>query len=503
MVLNKKHNAGQAAFLKILGSLVARLASFVREIIVAALFGTSYISDVIQLLEGVFVAAFGSIGTVIVVPFMAAYTERENKKEDLLLFAQQIFTILFLLGLLLTTLVCLFPIVFLKFAAIGFKGQTLNYALYSTRVMAPLIFSLLLIGFFKGLFFIQKDFFLASFYETFISLITLGLLALNKTGEFFPWNKTFAYLGALLFLWLYFYAKERKFLKLTFYKIKAVLQELWPASSPLLLSFVFTFFSIIVDKSLASLLGPGALSAQGYSMRIYNLPFSIWAMQISEAAFPFLVEYFQTDFQKAKAFYEANLEKIIFISLPASVGLFILANPIVKLVYERGAFTSVDTLLVGKTLAAYALYILFFSLNTFVLNLFYARKFTKISAFPAAAELTLILLLKWFMAFKLNFGIAGLGFAAGLGQLGIFLGLGFYYIKKFKEYPEKSFVFEILKISLASFAMGGLATLLNKNNYSLLLIVVFSACFYGLMLLLLKEKLTRNYFSKVLAKIKK
>jgi putative peptidoglycan lipid II flippase len=501
MELHKKHNSGQATFLKIFGSLTSRIVSFVREIIVAALFGTTYISDVIQLIEGIFVAIFGSVGNSIIIPFMSSYSEKETKKEATALFLQQVFTIYFFLGLFFTTIICLFPSVFLKLAAAGFKGQTLAYAVYSTRIMSTMIFSFVLIVFFKGLFFIQKDFLLSSFYETFISLTTIGLLYLNKNSEFLPINKASSYLVPVIILWTYFYIKERKFLKLTFYKIKDAIKELWLPSRPLLLSSIFFFFGTIIDKSLASSIGPGAVSAQGYAMRIYNLPITIWATQIAEVSLPFLVEYFQINLQTAKIFVEENLEKIIFITLPASVGLYVLASPIVKIIYERGAFTPADTLLVGKTLASYSLFVLFFSFNIFLTNMFYARKFTKISLLYVFL-LPVSISLKWFLAFKLNLGVVGLGLAAGIIEVISTIYLFSYYSYKYKEPCRIKFIFDFLKIAAASSLMGLVATFLNKNNYGLLSAILFSAFSYGMTLLILKENVALKYFAKILEKIK-
>jgi putative peptidoglycan lipid II flippase len=501
MELNRKHNSEQAIFLKIAGSISSRIISFVKEMVVAALFGTTYVSDVVQLLEGTFVSVFGSIGSSIAVPFMYAYTERENKKEDIYLFLNQVFTICFFIGLLFATFIGIFPNIFLKIAAAGFNGDTLKYAIYSTRIMSSLVLSLVLIAFLKSLFFVQKDFILSSFYELFISLTTIIFLLINKNINFFPIIKASSYLGAVAILWIYFLIKERKALKFTFYKIKDVALELWPQTRPLFLSNIVLFISVIIDKNFASLIGTGAVSAQSYALKIYTLPHSIWAMQIIEASYPFMVEYYQTNIEKAKIFFEENLEKILFIIVPATVGLFVLSTPIVKLIYERGAFTHSDTILVGKTLASYCIYMLFFSLNQYIVNVFYARKYTKISYYTSAAQLTINIFLKWLFVFKLKMGLVGLGISSGLGEIVVFTCLAIYYVRLFKEKPEKNLSIDITKTIMASALMGTIAAILNKNNINLILTILLSALSYGIIILIIKENIAHQYLIKITEKV--
>ncbi|MFW6162663.1 MAG: murein biosynthesis integral membrane protein MurJ, partial [Planctomycetota bacterium] len=101
----------------------------------------------------------------------------------------------------------------------------------------------------------------------------------------------------------------------------------------------------IVDRALASwFCFPGAISALYAAHRLLQLPHGVVGLAVGRAAFPSLVE--QASSREEAGFSRAvagALRLNVFLTLPAMVGLVVLSRPIVRLMYERGAFTAEHT----------------------------------------------------------------------------------------------------------------------------------------------------------------
>ena len=97
--------------------------------------------------------------------------------------------------------------------------------------------------------------------------------------------------------------------------------------------------NFLVETSLASLLGTGAVSALNYAWRVMLLPQGVVAQSVATAAFPtFADQYSRGQFPQLRSSLAATVRSILFIAIPAAIGLLVLREPIIQLLFERGQF---------------------------------------------------------------------------------------------------------------------------------------------------------------------
>jgi len=180
-----------------------------------------------------------------------------------------------------------------------------------------------------------------------------------------------------------------------------------------------------------------------------------------------------------------SLEFCLLISLPSAVGLYILANPIINILFERGEFLSIDTFYTSKVLSIFALGLPAYILIKVLVTCYFAREDTKsplyISIVSVAANIILSILLIQSMR---EMGIAAAtAISAWINALLLYIFLSFRNNLKL----DSQLINNSLKIIIASGVMGYVCYYLNKilllnvNDISILskiglLILILTFC---------------------------
>ena len=133
-------------------------------------------------------------------------------------------------------------------------------------------------------------------------------------------------------------------------------REVGRLMAPRVLGTAITQLNFVVNNSLASTMGEGAVSAINYAWLLMLLPQGIFAQAVGIAAFPtFAGQAARGERAEMRSTLTATLRAVFFLSLPATVGLVVLARPLVGLLFERGAFEATSTEAVAWALGFYAL----------------------------------------------------------------------------------------------------------------------------------------------------
>ena len=134
----------------------------------------------------------------------------------------------------------------------------------------------------------------------------------------------------------------------------------------------------------------GGVEKLFYAFVIFQLPYGVFVVAIATALVPDLSERFaRRDPDGYRENLSLGLRTTAFVAVPASVGLAVLAEPIVGLLYERGNFTGEDTTEVAALLAAYSVGLLGYAASFVLVRSFYSRQSTKV---PAALNVGLLVL---------------------------------------------------------------------------------------------------------------
>ena len=181
--------------------------------------------------------------------------------------------------------------------------------------------------------------------------------------------------------------------------------------------------SLIYVNILASLQGESAVAALNNAFILMLLPLGVFAMSLGEAALPELAERWA---RRERGIFAARLtgvtRHVLFLNIPASVGLFILAGPIVAVLFQRGAFDARATELTASALQFYAIGLAGHAAVEVLVRGFFAMHDTRTPVLIGVASLALHMVLSWLLAQWL--GQAGIALGVSIGVLVEALWLG-------------------------------------------------------------------------------
>jgi putative peptidoglycan lipid II flippase len=159
----------------------------------------------------------------------------------------------------------------------------------------------------------------------------------------------------------------------------------------------------------------GAYADLTYAFTIFSLPYGIFVVSIATALMPELSEkHSRKDNEGYRETFSFGLRIMLFAVVPSTVGMVVLARPIVGLLYQRGEFEASDTRAVAVLLVAYSVGLLGYSAYFFLVRAFYSRQNTKT---PALLNVGIL-----FVYAALAYGLSSL-----LGAVGVVLALSIAY----------------------------------------------------------------------------
>lgn len=209
-----------------------------------------------------------------------------------------------------------------------------------------------------------------------------------------------------------------------------------------------------------------------------------------------------------KETFSSSLTMVLLLTIPASLGLFILSEPIIRLIFERGAFTPSDTLATAQALSLYSIGLFAYSSNKVLVPVYYALEKTK---YPVIASFIAICTNIVFINFTIDYlQHRAIALSMSCTMLINFTFLTVILYRKLNGFALKVLLTGVLKISIASFVMSlflilfrhYLASWLSGSFFetlaSLFFIIFVAVVLYGFTIHLLKLP----EFSDVVKKIK-
>ena len=190
---------------------------------------------------------------------------------------------------------------------------------------------------------------------------------------------------------------------------------------PMLLGLTATQLNTLLDDVIALCfmtekgypLSYGAPSYLYYAQRLYQLPLGVLGISLATAIFPVMsLDAAKKDFNALIKTISRGTGCALFVAIPATAGIFLVARPLISALFEHGSFTSADTSVVAWTLSFYALGLSGYFLQQIMTRALYSLQDSKTPALSAIvavlANLTLNLTLIWFL------GTGGLAAATAL-----------------------------------------------------------------------------------------
>jgi len=214
--------------------------------------------------------------------------------------------------------------------------------------------------------------------------------------------------------------------------------------------------NVVVNTILATSQEEGAISWLGYAFRLMYLPIGLFGVSIATAALSDVSRHAAADDLAAmRKTVSSALRLMLMLNVPAMVGLIVLADPIVALLYQRGEFTSHDTRATAAALMFYAPGLLGYSAVKIASPAFYSLRDTRtpviVSVASVAANLVLNLSLVNILGFE--------GLALGTAVSALFNGGVLFWLlrRRLDGIDGRRLFIAFAKIIAASVVMGGVA----------------------------------------------
>jgi putative peptidoglycan lipid II flippase len=189
---------------------------------------------------------------------------------------------------------------------------------------------------------------------------------------------------------------------------------------PAALGMAVVQVNVLVDRLLAAWIGAWAPAALFYSERLIYLPLGVFATALGTVLLPVFSEHAAArDHAKMREAVRHGLGNLLFIMIPASAGLFVLARPIVTAIFASGRFDGSSTDLTAVALQFYAPGLLVFSLVKVFVPAFYASHDTRTPVLVGiwAVALNFILNVTFVLTWPLHLKHAGLALGTVLASL--------------------------------------------------------------------------------------
>ena len=214
-----------------------------------------------------------------------------------------------------------------------------------------------------------------------------------------------------------------------------------------------TQLNVFVNTLLATSQGTGAVSWLNYAFRLIYLPIGLFGVSIATAVLPTVSRHVvDRNLPASRATVAGGLSLMMMLNIPATVGLMVLAVPIVRVIFERGAFTGADTLATSVAVRFYAVGLIAYSVVRIASPAFYALGKSRVpvivSMYTVVVNATLNILLVRTM------GYAGLALGTSLAAIFNAAVLLVLLHRNLRGLDERRMLGSLIRIAAASAAMG-------------------------------------------------
>ena len=175
-----------------------------------------------------------------------------------------------------------------------------------------------------------------------------------------------------------------------------------------------TQFNVLVNSMFASTLGDGPIFWLAIAFRLMQLPLGLFGVALGTVTLPLLSRLVVAGQMTGFRAELARAMRLMFLlTVPSSIGLMMLAEPIISVLYQHGKFNAYEAAQAGGALRFYAIGLAGYAALKVLVNAFYALDRRKTPMLVSFLAVALNLLFNWIFTFQLHWGHLGLAFSTG------------------------------------------------------------------------------------------
>lgn len=235
---------------------------------------------------------------------------------------------------------------------------------------------------------------------------------------------------------------------------------------PAIIAASVTQVNVVVNSMFAYGVGEGAVSWLNYAFRLMQLPIGVFGVAVATVTLPALsraaVGGISADFRPTLS---KGLRLVAFLVLPSTIGLAILAGPIISVLYERGRFDAADRMQTAAALQAYGYGLLFYAWLKVLQPAFYAIDKRWLPMMTSFVALGLNLGFNYLFVFVLKWGHQSLAMTTSI-VAGVNFMILYMAMSKFTgDIGTLALLKTMGKLGIAGIVMGALCWLVNVHIF--------------------------------------
>ncbi|MDZ7737235.1 MAG: murein biosynthesis integral membrane protein MurJ [Gammaproteobacteria bacterium] len=445
-------------------TLLSRVFGLARDVVIARLFGAGMGTDAFFVAfripnffrrlfgEGAFAQAF--------IPVLSEYKQQRGEEEVRNLIDHTTATLGLIVLAVTVVGVVAAPIVILVFAP-GFREDMSRYdlAVSLLRLTFPYLLFISLTALAGAILNAWRRFAVPAFTPVLLNLSLIGAAIwlapyLETPIEALAWGVLIAGVVQLLFQ-LPFLLRLRLMPRPFGGRDREGVGRIFKLMLPTLFGVSVSQINVMIDTLIASFLVSGSISWLYYSDRMMEFPLGVFGIALATVILPQLSEkHAEGNGRDYSLTLDWGLRWVWLISVPAAVGLAVLAVPIMVTLFQYGSFTPVDAAMASRSLMAFAIGLPAFVLIKVLATAFFSRQDTRTPVKAGVAAMVTNIILN--LALVGILAHAGLALATSIAAA-VNAGLLFFWLKRYKAYTaQPGWHAFLLRVITATFVMAAL-----------------------------------------------
>jgi putative peptidoglycan lipid II flippase len=215
-----------------------------------------------------------------------------------------------------------------------------------------------------------------------------------------------------------------------------------------------TQVNVLVNSMFASTLGDGPIFWLSIAFRLMQLPLGLFGVALGTVTLPLLSRLVVAGHMDGfRAELARGMRLAFLLTVPATIGLVMLAGPIISVLYQHGKFDAWQAQQAAGALRFYAIGLAGYAALKVLVSAFYALDQRKTPMFVSFMAVALNLLFNWIFTFHLGWGLRGLAFSTGLVASCNFLVLYALMHRHLRGLQSRLMLRMLAKVALASVAL--------------------------------------------------
>lgn len=485
----------KTAFLVMIITVVSKLLGFGREIVMSYMYGASAITDAFIVSQTIPVSIFSFVGIGIATGFVPMYSRilKEHGKAEVHRFTSNVINALLLLASVIVFVVFIFAEPITRVFAVGFSGEVLKLASEFAQITVFGVYITALLYVFTAYLRLNGSFVVPALMGLPTNVIIIcSLLLSSRTSVYVLVVGSVLASGAHLAL-LIPSIRKTGYRHGAILKVKDVhIKTMVVTAIPVIIGDSINQINSLIDRTIASNIVVGGISALNYANRINGFVHSLFVVSITTVIYPVISKIAAAG--KTDSFRGAIAEALSMVNLlvvPATLGAMVFSEEIVRFLFGRGAFSQEAIAMTAKALFFYSPGMVAFGTRDILSRAFYALQDTRTpminSSIGVAINIGLNIVLSRYL------GIGGLALATSVAGIISSVLLFIALRRKIGRFGLRAIITSFLKVVVASSLMGVICyscfhIFLNlvSRDIALLISIGVGALVYAVMIFLLK-----------------